>query len=470
MKLLERVLDSMIREMVSIDDMQFGFVPGRGTTDAAFIVRQLQEKHLSANKILYLAFVDLEKAFDRVPRKVLWWAMRYLGVEEWAVRAVQAMYEGAKSCVRVNGQYSEQFSVKVGVHQGAVLSPLLFIMVLEALSREFRTGAPWELLYADDLVIIADSLEELLEKLKPWKAGMEAKGLRVNMGKTKLMVSGHGLDVLKDSGTYPCAVCRTGVGANSILCTECKLWVHKKCSGIKRTLGPDPSYRCLRCRGLARPIDGRPLESVDVDGSKLDVVPEFCYLGDMLSSGGGCTDAIAVRCRSAWKKFRELLPIFTTKHVSLKAKGKLFSTVVRKVMLHGGESWAPTASDIQRLRRNDRSMIRWICGVKARDEIPSTVLHARLGVAEVDNELRTRRLRWYGHVQRSTSHINTVTTLRVNGPGRRGRPKKSWEQCVKKDVKDCMKEKDPCDRVAWRAGVRASRLVPTSEAETTGPA
>ena len=93
-------------------------------------------RNISANKILYLAFVDLEKAFDRVPRKVLWWAMRNLGVEEWVVRAVQAMYVGAKSCVRVNGQYSEQFSVKVGVHQGAVLSPLLFIMVLEALSCE----------------------------------------------------------------------------------------------------------------------------------------------------------------------------------------------------------------------------------------------------------------------------------------------------------------------------------------------
>ena len=186
---------------------------------------------MSARKLLYIAFVDLEKAFDRVPRRVLWWAMRSLGVEEWAVRAVQAMYDGARSCVRVNGQCSEKFGVKVGVHQGAVLSPLLFIMVLEALSREFRTGAPWELLYADDLVIIAESMEELMVKLKAWKAGMEAKGLRVNMGKTKLMVTGHDLDVLKDSGTYPCAVCRTGVGANSILCTSCDHWVHKKCSG-----------------------------------------------------------------------------------------------------------------------------------------------------------------------------------------------------------------------------------------------
>ena len=67
MKLLERVLDFQIRQMVNIDEMQYGFVPGRGTTDAIFIVSQLQEKYLATKKPLYFAFVDLEKAFDRVP-------------------------------------------------------------------------------------------------------------------------------------------------------------------------------------------------------------------------------------------------------------------------------------------------------------------------------------------------------------------------------------------------------------------
>ena len=71
MKLLERVLDSSIRKMENIEDMQFGFVPGRGTTEAIFIFRQLQEKYFAANKPLYIAFVNLEKAFDRVPRKVI---------------------------------------------------------------------------------------------------------------------------------------------------------------------------------------------------------------------------------------------------------------------------------------------------------------------------------------------------------------------------------------------------------------
>ena len=87
--------------------------------------------------------VDLEKAFDRVPRKVIWWALRKLGVDEWIVRLVQGMYSNASSRVRVGEGYSEEFEVKVGVHQGSVPSPLLFIIVLEALSREFRCGVPW---------------------------------------------------------------------------------------------------------------------------------------------------------------------------------------------------------------------------------------------------------------------------------------------------------------------------------------
>ena len=105
--------------------------------------------------------------------------------------------------VRVNEQYSKEFGVGVGVHQGSVLSPLLFIMVLEALSREFRIDVPWEILYADDLIIIADSMGECITKLKAWKANMEEKGLRVNMKKTKILVSGFGLDQLQDSN------CRT---------------------------------------------------------------------------------------------------------------------------------------------------------------------------------------------------------------------------------------------------------------------
>ena len=153
--------------------------------------------------------------------------------------------------------------MKVGVHQGLVLSLLLFIILLEALSGEFRSGVPWEDLYADDLVIIAESLEECVRRLLTWKEAIEKKGLRINAGKTK--ICGTGLDLLQSSGEFPCLVCRTGVGSNSIFCNGCKHWVHKR-------LTKDPDYRCTQCQGTARPLDGRPQKEVQVGPDKLEVV------------------------------------------------------------------------------------------------------------------------------------------------------------------------------------------------------
>ena len=278
-----------------------------------------------------MAFVDLEKAFDRVPRKVIWWALRKLGVEEWIVWLVQGMYANVRSWVRVGEGFSKEFEVKVLVHQGSLLNPLLFIIVLEALSLEFRAGVPWEDLYADDLVTIADSLEECVRKLLIWKEAMEKKVLRVNAGKTKVMICGTGLDLLQISGEYPCAVYRTGVGNNSIYCNGCKLWVHKKCSEVQG-LTPNPGYRCARCMGNASPIDGRPQNEVQVGPDKLEVVASFCYLGDMLSAGGGCEIMVTTRVKTAWKRFRELLPVLTSHHLSYKTPGHVYSSCVRSAM------------------------------------------------------------------------------------------------------------------------------------------
>jgi len=133
---------------------------------------------------------------------------------------------------------------------------------------------------------------------------------------------------------------------------------------------------------------------------------------------------LSARCCAAWGKFRKLLPILTSKHISFKIRGKVFTACIRSTMLHGSETWAPNASDLQRLRRNDRAMIRWICSAKLEDKISSAVLHQKLDLDEITAVLRTRRLRWYGHVQRATSCINSITRLGlpgfVGGQGRRG--------------------------------------------------
>ena len=92
--------------------------------------------------------------------------MHRLGVDEWLVKVVQSMYHNMRSRLQSKWWFSDELEVNVGAHQGSVLSPLLFIIILEAFPLEFRTGFPWELLYTDDLVLVAESLEELTGKLK----------------------------------------------------------------------------------------------------------------------------------------------------------------------------------------------------------------------------------------------------------------------------------------------------------------
>ena len=223
--------------------MQFGFMSGRSTTDAIYILRQMQEKHIIRKKKIYFIFVDLEEAFDRVPGSILWWTMRKLGIDEWFVRLVKVMHDGANSRVRVNGCFTERFEVTVGVHQGSALSPLLFAIVMEALSRECRIGCPLELLYADDLVIMSDHLDDLKIQLQAWRTSLDTWGLRINVGKTKILGSSGEAQKPTRNVKWPCGVCSEGVGVNSKLCQTCNLWIHKRYSGVKGTLKKESMFR-----------------------------------------------------------------------------------------------------------------------------------------------------------------------------------------------------------------------------------
>jgi hypothetical protein len=96
------------------------------------------------------------------------------------------MHENVTTTIKIRDGESDSFEVKVCVHQGSVLSPLLFIIVSEAFSKEFRVGLPWELFYADHLSLIAETEKELVSKFETWKYGNEEKELKINMNKTKV--------------------------------------------------------------------------------------------------------------------------------------------------------------------------------------------------------------------------------------------------------------------------------------------
>ena len=163
---------------------------------------------------------------------------------------------------------------------------------MEALSRQFRSGCPWELLYTDSLVIIAESYSELKVRSKYWKDGLEEKGLKVNVGKTKVLCSRHNVSKLTIASVkFPCGVCMKGVGANSILSLSCRNWVHKQCSGIKTSLRNCEDFICKTWSTTREAAD--PFSTcTTIDRDEFEVVSEFCYLGDVIGQAGDCTDAV----------------------------------------------------------------------------------------------------------------------------------------------------------------------------------
>ena len=132
----------------------------------------------------------------------------------------------------------------------------------------------------------------------------------------------------------------------------------------------------------------------------MKLVDKFCYLGHMLSVDGDADAAVEARIRIGWNKFRQLVPLLTNKDVSLIMRGRLYSSCVRSSMSHGSETWPVRKENVVALQRVEMRMVRWMCGVKLKDRLPSKELRERLGVDDIALVLQQNRLRWYGHVLR----------------------------------------------------------------------
>ncbi|KAK3562708.1 hypothetical protein QTP86_005608 [Hemibagrus guttatus] len=178
MKVWERVVEARLRKVVEICEQQYGFMPRKRTTDAIFALRIFMEKYRDGQRELHCVFVDLEKAYDRVPREELWYCMRKSGVAEKYVRVVQDMYERSRTVVRCAVGQTEEFKVEMGLHQGLALSPFLFAMVMDQLSEEVTQESPWTMMFADGIVICSESREQVEENLERWRFVLERRGMK----------------------------------------------------------------------------------------------------------------------------------------------------------------------------------------------------------------------------------------------------------------------------------------------------
>ena len=194
MKVWERIIETRLRDRVEISKQQYGFMPGKGTINAMFTPRMLMEKYREGQRELHCVFVDVEKAYDRVPREDLWYCIRKSGIMEKYVQLVQDMYERRETVVRCAVRTTESFKVKVELHQGSALSPFLFAVIMDRLTDEVRREPLWKMLFADDIVICKETREEVERRLESWKYALERRRMKVSRSKTEYCCINGGND------------------------------------------------------------------------------------------------------------------------------------------------------------------------------------------------------------------------------------------------------------------------------------
>ncbi|VDO19488.1 unnamed protein product [Heligmosomoides polygyrus] len=149
----------------------------------------LLEKHREKQKSVHIAFLDLEKAFDRVPREVIWYALRQHNVPKELIEWVRMLYSCPKGRVQAAAGTSVEFPISVGVHQSSALSPLLFVIVMDAITRDFQKSVPWTLLYADDVMLSSEDKNELERQVQAWCDRLAMFGLKLNVKKTEYLTT-----------------------------------------------------------------------------------------------------------------------------------------------------------------------------------------------------------------------------------------------------------------------------------------
>uniref|UniRef100_A0A8C6M635 Reverse transcriptase domain-containing protein n=1 Tax=Nothobranchius furzeri TaxID=105023 RepID=A0A8C6M635_NOTFU len=192
-KVYSKVLERRVRSIVEsqIEEEQCGFRPGCGTVDQLYTLARVMEGAWEFAQPIHMCFVDLEKAYDRVPRGTLWGTLQEYWVGGFLLRAIQSLYQRSMSLVRTAGSKSDLFLVRVGLRQGCALSLVLFITFMDRISRrshgvecfEFGGRIISSLLFVDDVVLLASSSSDLQLLLGRFAARLTISTSRLPVGK-----------------------------------------------------------------------------------------------------------------------------------------------------------------------------------------------------------------------------------------------------------------------------------------------
>ena len=345
--------------------------------------RQVISRCVEFNEPHFMAFVDLRKAYDSVPRESLWQILR---VYAKLVELLEDLHKGTQAAVRMGGSMSEWFDVRGGVRQGCVISPLLFNIYMDFVVKQALAQMPegcgvelayhahgklqqkkWGkgclevllvLLYADDMVLMSNDRGELATMLKVMDKVSAGMGLRINVSKTEIMA-------------------------------------------IK-----------------LKPKEGRveqEAEEVVISEGVVKEVSQFKYRGSVLVADGKLDVELNIRKGRAYGRFNAFKKLWGSKHLFVSTKVKCYRAYVLPILLFGSETWALSKEQSRMLERVHTSCLRSILEVKLSDRHSNAHVRSVCGIASLAAIITTNRLRWLGHVGRMEAgrlpHIALFSSL-----------------------------------------------------------
>jgi hypothetical protein len=476
LKILTKRIEYKVQNFISRN--QFGFKRGCGTRDAIGVLRMLCERNIEYGKDVYVCFVDFEKAFDRVNWIKMMGILESLGIDWRDRKMIKELYMRQEAVVRIGDGESEPGTIGRGVRQGCPLSPLLFSIYIETMMVEamedveegVKIGGQWlkDVRFADDQAMVSNTEKGLQSIMNKLNDTAKTYDMKINVKKTKTMIITKNREVGEDQETegssvrWPCAVCSKGVGLESIQCTKCKKWVHKKCSGLKGKLPlTNAGFVCKVCigagakedvAGVSRVVEEKKYKSINIviDGKQVEQVERFVYLGSVMTQDGGSMAAIKERiamAKVAFDKRRELLK----KGFRRGLKKRLVKCLVWPVALYGCETWILKKAERDKLEAFEMWIWRRMERVSWEDKKTNEQV-----LREVEEErsmlkaIVKRKKNWIGHVLRGDGVMKDMIEGGIDGKRGKGRPRQGMlHELMEGGSHKQMKTKAE-DRELWR--------------------
>ena len=377
LKVILKVILSRNRQKIEneISDVQSGFMSKKGTREGIFNMRMICERYNEVNKDIYACFIDYEKAFDRVRHETMIKCLQNIGLDGKDIRLIVNLYWTQKAYIRLDQDMSDEIMIKRGVRQGCVLSPCLFNLYTEMIFRHIEDikgvivgGVNFNnLRYADDTVLLAEDERSLQEILNEVNNAGKLYNMKMNAKKTKSMI-----------------ITRKEI---------------------------------------------KPSMNLTIDGTEIDQVTNFPYLGQKITEDGRCEEEIKRRINIAKTTFTKMTKVLTSRKIPLNTRKRILKCYVWSTLQYGAETWTITESMAKKIAAFEMWTYRRMLRIAWTEKVTNERVIERINIKErLYKTIQCKKLKYFGHMirRKNTTIQRTVLEGKIDGKRGRGRPRTSW--------------------------------------------